>query len=423
MQNMIKHDPDSCVKASINIENENEKKLKRMLEIEKIKNEIYRNIIEKNINIKVSDIFEEKESGFYIKQNTETDIYVNNILQTLHKVEVVEEIKPKKIKKKINKKSDIEELDDILLNKLVEQNNYNEMMFKMKVLKQTIIANTPYTKYIDMLENHYKKVYNTLLKKKVNENRIIYLMSLSYTAIDKKVLINDDFTKSEIDIDDLHKIKSSIKLDKFYDKYVVFDKVFIISKFLTYSVSLFTIKELLEITLNQPFNNLIYLPLKSSPGNDPFSFYILETITDKTRNWKMDCRLETFSNFFILNIKAHIIDLFRKMYKNVFNDNQYRRDFRDKLFIYDCEQLIQNLFVVSNFMQFNLILRKVIIKVTNSMKFTDEDIFKLTCDDKMQRNKFAAYVEDREQVIENFNQLFDNINQEQIDHLLGLFSL
>ena len=64
--------------------------------------------------------------------------------------------------------------------------------------------------------------------------------------------------------------------------------------------------------------------------DDPFSFYYIQKIDDKI-HWQMDCRLLSISNDLRFSCIEYCINLFRKIYNDIFHDNDYRDNFeRDK---------------------------------------------------------------------------------------------
>ncbi len=64
----------------------------------------------------------------------------------------------------------------------------------------------------------------------------------------------------------------------------------------------------------------------------------------------MDCRLEDLTNSISNNMIPYMIDNFRKMYKDVFGDNDYRVDYKKRcqLTDCDCEQLVKNIFTLAD---------------------------------------------------------------------------
>ena len=76
----------------------------------------------------------------------------------------------------------------------------------------------------------------------------------------------------------------------------------------------------------------------------------------------MDCRLDSFAGIFIKNVSDYIIQIFRSIYVDIFHDNIYRADFAKKAIIFenDCEELFQNMCLLSNYVKTSNLLRKVI---------------------------------------------------------------
>ena len=162
------------------------------------------------------------------------------------------------------------------------------------------------------------------------------------------------------------------------------------------------------------FHNIIYVKIKNSSEEDPYSFYILEDINTvkkvEKRYWKMDCRLEEFTNSFVYNIKSYLVEMFRKLYYNIFNDNEFRKDYRELNCIteYNCEQLLQSIHLLSKPREFNILLRDI-IKTHCAYNPTTNDRFNLHGDDIVQKKKFSKVKVDEEIMIETVKILFDNI--------------
>ena len=278
-----------------------------------------------------------------------------------------------------------------------------------------------------MLNNHIKIIKNFIVKKRVNEYKINSLLSLSLTALDKKLLTFGNYTSLQLDIDDIQKLQNCLKNNLYPTQYVPFKKEEAINRFLNYATGLFTIKQIIELQLfnsGNKYNNVIYLPLKKSTNDDPYSFYFLESIGENNLNvWKMDCRLEEFSNYLLNNIRTYLVDLFRKIYKNAFNDNDYRPNFKNKLIINECEQIIHNLILLSQPMKFNLILRNIVKSKSCYGKIKSNDQFKLTCDDIMQKQRFKEDKDDPDEITYCVKMLFDTIGEEQVENLINEYSL
>ena len=103
--------------------------------------------------------------------------------------------------------------------------------------------------------------------------------------------------------------------------------------------------------------------------------------------------------------------MFRKIYKDVFNDNEFRKDFlkRSQITECECEQLLQNIHLLSHPQEFSKQLRKW-VKTISTFTPSENDKFNICSDDSLQRKRFA----DKEDIdmLDVIKQLFDGISSE-----------
>ena len=73
----------------------------------------------------------------------------------------------------------------------------------------------------------------------------------------------------------------------------------------------------------------------------------------------MDCRLIEFSENLITNLNSYYINIFRKIYQNIFNDNDYREDYNTKtpMTSIDLSQFLKNIFSINNRLEFYNFIR------------------------------------------------------------------
>ena len=177
---------------------------------------------------------------------------------------------------------------------------------------------------------------------------------------------------------------------------------------------MFPIYRLMNILISKTnkFNNIIYLPLPKSNIENPYSFYKLVEIKNGKRYWEMDCRLECFSFSLATCLLDCMITTFRKIYKNIFNDNDFRVDYEFTSQITECdlEQLLQNIITVSKPKKFCLELQKIIINNSTFIN-TDNDKFNLSSDDPLQKKKFLELEEPEN--LDIYKRIFDNITIEE----------
>lgn len=159
--------------------------------------------------------------------------------------------------------------------------------------------------------------------------------------------------------------------------------------------------------------------MPKSTKDDPYSFYSLENIKGNTRNWKLEIRLYDISYQIAQNVREYCIRLFRKIYSDIFYDNQYRQNYREKAIIcgQDCEQILQNLCIVSKHKTFCQMFR-IIIRKKCTMKLTENDKCNFTADDRLQKKMFDKETDNIEDMKSTVRQLFDNISNQDIDEFV-----
>ena len=136
----------------------------------------------------------------------------------------------------------------------------------------------------------------------------------------------------------------------------------------------------------------------------------------------MDCRLEELTNNMSSSIKMYLVSIFRRIYMDVFKDNTYRKGYKiNPVLENDCTQLLQTLFLVSNFIDFSNIL-KTIIKENATFASTDNDKFNIQGDDMLQKKRFLSLKKNNtDMIIETIKILFDNITVEEAVDLYRTF--
>jgi hypothetical protein len=213
----------------------------------------------------------------------------------------------------------------------------------------------------------------------------------------------------------MQKLKKSLTIFNGSDpdyKPFIFDEF--MRKFYNYGSILFTIKENLERNLfnTYGFNNVVYIPLKNSTLNDPWSFYTLESLSKEKRYWKMDCRLEDLSLNFFNNMKSYLVNIFRKIYSDIYHDNHYRKDYNNSnITELDCEQLLQNIYILLNPKDFCNFLRQLVVEKATYIP-TENDKGDFLSDDRIQKKRFSDNNE-KYDVFDLIRLLFDDISSEE----------
>ena len=307
-------------------------------------------------------------------------------------------------------------------NTIRKQRSFSKHLDNIKKLRFTLINVLPYNTYINLIEYHNKKLTTIFKEKEYNEKKIIECIFKSMNNIDLRLLNYGKYYETYLEVDEIHKLKESLKFfNSSLPKFVPFNKEHFFQNFFNYGLAIFTIKDNIECYVSNIYgiNNLIYIPIKNSNIEDPYSFYALEyTNTEKKtekRYWKLDCRLEDITKSFIDNIKPYCVKLFRKLYYDTFKDNDYRDNYKTANMImeFDCEQLLQNIFLLCDIHSLSIIFRNVIVNTCSYIP-SKNDRVNLYSDDTYQKKKFLNKKDNSNILFETVKLLFDTISNEEI---------
>ena len=468
---------DKCIELTI-------LNLQLNLQYEQMKNKIFTEIIEKQIDIKLEDII--KESGKKININDfihgNTQILLNQTQEPLKKpkkkpkkkieeenelvieieegVEIPTDIKSSKptfrrvkdyiktSEKELNTKlkEDIvkveKKLEEIVYNNFdvsqkeikehIEdlfiqlQNNrvYTSTLNTMKDLRKKLLGKINLEDYISLVVSHVKRLDDLFSNKKYNTKKINKIISGSLTPLDSRLIHYEGYIDISIEVDELQKFGLVLGILVHHDKnFVPYDKQLFFKNIKNYGLSLFELPECIQRCLVNIYgcHNIIYVNRDNSKQiSDPYSFYILDNVKDSNRLWKMECRLEDFTLDFINSLLPYCIHLFRTIYKDVFTDNIYRPDYiyKSQITEFDCEQLLQNIILLS---KPNLLFKTLQQIIINNCTFTITEIdkFDFHGDDKLQQKRLAKAIDKDEDIYEVFKRLFDQISIDDCIHLLS----
>ena len=133
----------------------------------------------------------------------------------------------------------------------------------------------------------------------------------------------------------------------------------------------------------------------------------------------MECRLENFTTDFTSIILPFCVHLFRRLYKDSFEDNHYREDYVSKspIMEFDGEQLLQNIILLSKPLEMIHLFQHIVIDKC-TFTSTASDKFNFYGDDKMQCKKFAAMEDSYEDTVNVIRLLFDGITDGEIFSLM-----
>ena len=292
---------------------------------------------------------------------------------------------------------------------------YTANLFTMRELRRKLLGKINLEQYTSLVFSHVKRLEDIFSNKKYNKKKINKIIHTSLTPLDTRIIYYEGYTNVIMDIEDIHKFGLALGILVQHKKHFVpYDKKVFFNNIKNYGLSLFELQECIErcIVNMYGFNNIIYLDRCKSKVGDPYSFYSLNSVKD-TRFWKMECRLEDFSIDFVDNVLPYCINLFKKIYKDIFTDNVYRSDYMSKSQIaeFDCEQLLQNIILLA---KPNLLCKTFQKIIMNNCTFnsTETDKFNLYGDDKLQQKRLSVAVDTDEDVSKVFKQLFDGLSTE-----------
>ena len=136
----------------------------------------------------------------------------------------------------------------------------------------------------------------------------------------------------------------------------------------------------------------------------------------------MDCRLETITTVMCTELLPYCIDLYRKLYRDMFRDNNYRSDCDDvySLAGNELEQLAENITILHNQEKCRNIIGSM-VKEKAQLFPTDNDKINVRTDDTMQKHRFNDYRNE-------YNHhdvpklLFTDINKDDIEDFISKFN-
>jgi hypothetical protein len=324
--------------------------------------------------------------------------------------------------------SECEEKMTSLMNAIRTQKQYAPELRELRYIRLKLMKFLQLPQYVEFLHRHIEQMKEIFLsrmdqKKVKGIIKIRVLLPLELRLIEMK-----GFETVPLDTDEISLLKQYLRYRWGFGKELkVFDKEQVINLYSCYNIALFNVVDYIKII--QPnrygFNNLIYLDVQKSIDEDPFSFYYLEQIGNEgiaTRNWKMDCRLDDLVGDIATSVLEFSVNLYRKIYHAIYHDNVYRSQDNDtQILEYEGEQIIQNIFILSDTYNFNMRIRQI-IKEKCTYVPTKNDKFNLYSDDPINRRRFTGLKkwdgeELKKETLRNIRQLFDTIEDSQLAEL------
>ena len=266
-----------------------------------------------------------------------------------------------------------------------------------------------------MINEHNAELEKIFKVKKYDHKKVRTLISLSMSPLDQRLVFYEQYYNTDLEPDDIQRLKVCIEVNLEHPKrYIPFTQSDLCTKICNYNLCLSPLRECIRQVLVNPygFSNLVYLHL--SDTDDPYSFYSLEKIdSDGKRCWKMECRLDEISRFIREHLQTFCINMFRKIYRDIFSDNLYRKDYMNKAVIcsQDCEQLLMNISILGRQKKFCNMMRDLLSE-QSVIQPTKLDKFNFKRDDPLVKKYFHAQNEDDEGLTNCVERLFDQIKED-----------
>jgi hypothetical protein len=334
--------------------------------------------------------------------------------EKLNKIAFVESKKEKMLDQFTDLKN-AEKMFEEFFTTLKKNRVYTKTLQDLTRLRMNVFPRMSLASYQNLINEHIRKIEDIFKEKDYTDKKSISIISKGLSPLESRLIYYGNYTQLHLEIDEIQKLDIVLDLEiQSPTEYVSYNSINFFNCFYNYGLVLFSIEKTLKRYLFNKYDfwNIIYLPLPKNTQEDPYSFYILDKVVKEKRYWKMDCRLEELSSSIISNVLPYMISMFKKLYRDVFGDNDFRSDFTQKcqLTECDCEQLIQNIIVVSQPKEFHNFVRTIVKDKATYMP-TENDKFNLYGDDSLQRKRF--HEKEDIDLVDIIKQLFDDITSEQ----------
>lgn len=302
-----------------------------------------------------------------------------------------------------------------IFDKLKQNRVYTKILEELRIQRYKIFGRLSLSQYQNLLLTQIRTIEDIFKEKNYASKKSTTIISKGLTSLESRLVGYGNYINMHLDIDEIYRLEEVLNLHSNSEKeYTPFNHHIICEQFFNYGAVIFPIKKnITRYMINRyGFNNIIYLPLPQNVKDDPYSFYTLSRVNKEKRYWKMDCRLEELCSNIITEILPYMISMFRKLYRDTFGDNEFRKNYisSSQITQCDCEQLLQNIILLGQPKEFCNTLRNL-VKEKSTYSPTENDKFNLYGDDALQRKRFQEK-EDGD-LVEIIKQIFDGISSEE----------
>lgn len=297
--------------------------------------------------------------------------------------------------------------------------NYNLSLQKVKQMRNnTIQSNLSIDNYISYVKSQLEEIKSIFIRKSWSEQKIsLNIFPKFLTPLEYLFTLTPGLSKQVVDIEDIQKfIPSSLMQIECNGP---FSHEHFYKFFVNPSICLWSLSNLIKRLISNSSKTLVYYPFEmQTKAEDHYSFYYLFSETDSVKHWKMDCRLEKLTTELIQVIQNYCIYLFREIYQNCLKTNAYIPKYKSRFSVLEVqsEQLLQNLFLTTQFHTINKILREYVEEYAtiNLNLETTENIVDFKNDDIHQKLNFQDFsISDSKEYIDMTKRLFDGIDDDE----------
>jgi len=279
--------------------------------------------------------------------------------------------------------------------------------------------------YTTFTSNNIKRFNDTLMKRSINKKKMSEAMLRLFSGLELRLCNNTEYTKKDLIAEDIFKIRRVLDNTTLINNSEHTPFTVDYTKLHNISLSLLSLTECIErLYFNRKFKNLIYSPSTRSDESDPYNFYILTSIDENNiKYWELDNRLVNTSNEFINSIIPYCIQLFKKIYSDIFHDNTYRQDFTklSNIAEIECRQLLKTILILLHPKEVRKIFVSVVKKCATCFPDSKTNKFNMVSDDKLFAKSLLTEELDIGYIESVFEQMFENINRTDIEKLITEF--
>lgn len=383
--------------------------LKILLAAERARSKIYKDLVTSNTNIKFREIIRKTSPN----QIPDEDIIIET--EQIDKTEnpQIETQQIDVIETKVSSDEEIvsinTEINDIF-ERLKIVKSIGKTITELQKKRELLMMNSGIDQAKEICKDHITKLSVIFAEKGYSDKKIEGQIAKSLTSMEMRFLKHPGYPNSHLDVDDQQKLIKTLETQQTkLTKETPFNSTDISKSLMNYGSVLINMKTNIQRVLSAT-KNIIYIENSKSTKTDPFSFYTLASNDNGKFNWVMDCRLEELTLSIRNDIFPFLVKTFKELYFDVFGDNVYRKDYKNKCYLTecDCQQLLSNIYAISSNNNLNNIL-KTTVRETSTYTPTDNDKFNILSDDAMQKKRWKSFCSVNDSIVRD---LFDEISNE-----------